>query len=133
MKTIVVDTSALLRLFIPDGPIPDQLEDRIAEASRHDAILLAPSLILAEATQVLLKKERSGFLSGEEADLIRSAILGVPMETVSERDLVESAHAIAREEKLSVYDALFFALARERHAELITADRKLARAWARQR
>ena len=111
MKVTVVDTSALLRLFIPDGPIPEHLEDRVAEAARHEALLLVPSLAFSEATQVLLKKERAGFLSPEEADLIRRAILAFPIEAIPDRDQIEAAHAIARREQLSVYDALFFALA----------------------
>ena len=27
MKSFVVDTSALMRLYVPDGPVPDGLEE----------------------------------------------------------------------------------------------------------
>ena len=132
MKVVVVDTSALLRLFIPDGPIPAGLEARVADAARHEAVLLAPTLIFVEATQVLLKKERAGYLSSDEADLIRDAILDMPIEPVSSRELIAEAHAhaVARASGLTAYDAMFLALARSRRAELITADQRLARAWS---
>jgi hypothetical protein len=68
-SSVTEDTSALLRLFIPDGPIPEGLEERVTEAGRHEAVLLVPSMAFAGATQVLLKKERAGFLTTGEADL----------------------------------------------------------------
>jgi predicted nucleic acid-binding protein len=133
MKVAVIDTSALLRLFIPDGPVPAGLEDLVASASRSDAVLLAPGTALAESGQVLRKKERAGLLSTEDADEILAAILELPLDVVSDRDLVTEALRIARELGLTVYDALFFALAKRKHADLITADHDLAKAWRKSR
>jgi len=58
--TVVVDTSALLRLFIPDGPVPAGMESALRHAERGNNLLLAPELILAEAAQVLLKNRKRG-------------------------------------------------------------------------
>jgi predicted nucleic acid-binding protein len=125
MKAFVVDTSALIRLFVPDGPIPNGLEDAVDLAWRGEAALLAPELALAEAAQVLCKKERAGYLSADESDAIRAEILGVPVDYTGHGGLLEDAVSIARDCDLTVYDALFLALANQRRAELITADARL--------
>lgn len=129
MRAVVVDTSALVRLYVPDGPLPAGLEETVEAAWRGDAVLLAPELLLAEVGQVLRKKERTGFLSSEECDAILDAVLALPLETVCHRPLLEDALALARETELTVYDALFLALARGRGADLISADARLMDYW----
>jgi hypothetical protein len=32
MKNVVIDTSALIRLYVPDGPIPEGLEECVASS-----------------------------------------------------------------------------------------------------
>ena len=48
MRAVVVDTSALIRLYVPDGPIPEGLEAAMGAAWRGEALLIAPDLLLAE-------------------------------------------------------------------------------------
>lgn len=132
MKAFVVDTSALMRLYLPDGPVPDGLEDAVDSAWRGEVALLAPELALAEVAQVLCKKERAAHLSAAESDAIRAEILDLPIEYVGHRDLLEAAVPVARDRGLTVYDALFLALADQRRAQLITADDEL-RSSGRQR
>jgi predicted nucleic acid-binding protein len=133
MKTIVLDTSALLRLFVPDGPLPAGLEDAIAAAARSEAVLLLPETALAEAAQVLLKKHRAGFLSLGDASEILEAILDLPLETVPDRSLVAEALVLAAAHKLTVYDSLFLTLAQRRNADLLTADLDLKKAFKKRR
>ena len=52
----------------------------------------------------------------------------MPLETAGHRAILADSLQLARQQKLTVYDALFIALASNRGAELFTADRKLARA-----
>ena len=132
MRIAVVDTSALLRLFVPDGPLPDGLEDLVGEAWRGDAAILAPELLVAEVAAVLRKKERDGRLATVEVDEILRSILDLPIDLVSHRGMAEDALRIARDLGLTVYDALFLALARARKVGLVTADEDLARAWSRE-
>jgi len=132
MKSFVVDTSALIRLYVPDGPLPDGLEEAVDLAWRGEAALLAPELALVEAAQVLRKKERAGYLATEESDAVLGEIAGLPIDLVGHRGLLGDAVALAREHDLTVYDAVFVALAAARRAELITADRALGgHPWAR--
>ena len=131
MRPVVVDTSALVRLYIPDGPVPDGLEDAVESAWRGDVVLLAPDLLLAEVGQVLRKKEQAGFMSQEECDAVLDAVLALPLELVSHRSLIVDALAAARETGLTVYDALYMALAKARGkgTRLISADERLARVF----
>lgn len=131
MKVLVLDTSALIRFFIPDGPLPEGAEGALQGAWMGDCVLLTPELALAEATQVLLKKERAGVLSSDEAAGILEDILALPFEVVGHRGLLPPASSLARRLDLTVYDAPFLALAVDRGASLLTADEELATAFAR--
>lgn len=129
MTVTVIDTSALIRLYVPDGPVPDGLEAAIDDAWKGDGALLVPELALAEAAQVLWKKEQQGYLSAEEVETILEAILDLPFEALGHRGLLIDAVALARQNTLTVYDALFLATALSRKATLITADAALHRAF----
>lgn len=125
MKSIVVDTSALIRLYLPDGPLPEDLEEQVHAAWNGNTLLLAPDLILAEAGQVLWKKQQAGLIDMKETDEILDAIMEMPIEIVAHRKLLPTALQLARKFSVTVYDALFLALSRIMRAELITADQEL--------
>ena len=125
MKIVVIDTSALIRLYVPDGPIPENLEEHISSALSSETTLLIPELALAEFAQVLWKKEQAGYLTSTEVDEIMSAFLDLPLEIFGHYDILSEGLSLARRYSLSVYDALFLALAGNRKAELVTADQRL--------
>lgn len=129
MKAYVLDTSALIRLYVPDGPLPDQVEQAISEAGRAEAVALVPELAWAEAAQVLHKKVAARAITAAEADEALTALLALPLESVGHREYVTAALEVARARGLSVYDALFLALAKRRRAVLVSADARLLRAW----
>jgi hypothetical protein len=52
----VLDTSALLRLYLADGPLPPSLEPAIQRGCTGDALLLVPDICLLECASVLLKQ-----------------------------------------------------------------------------
>lgn len=125
MKNVVLDTSALMRLYVPDGPLPEGLEPAVDAAWGGEIMMLAPELALAEAAQVLRKKEAAGGLTSSEVDEILTALLGLPIEFMRHHRLVGDAVSLARRHDVTVYDALFLALAQKERAELITADDRL--------
>lgn len=63
MKRVEVDTSALVRLYVPDGPLPDNLETYISSALSYETTLIIPELALAEFAQVIWKKEQADYLT----------------------------------------------------------------------
>jgi predicted nucleic acid-binding protein len=125
----VFDTSALVRLYVPDGPIPEGAEAALEKAWAGDGALVVPELALAEAAQVLLKKEQAGSLRQEEAEGILADLLSLPLEVVGHADLVATALALGRRFDLTAYDGIFLALALARGASLLTADEDLAAAF----
>jgi len=126
----VLDTAALVRLYIPDGPLPEGLEQAMRAAERGEATLLAPELMLAEAAQALHKKRCRRVLSATEAHEILTHLLLLPITYMPHAPLMVRASELAHQCKLTVYDALFLALAEQHSARLITADDSL-RAAAR--
>jgi predicted nucleic acid-binding protein len=94
-------------------------------AERGDINLIAPELALAEAAQVLHKKHRQRLLSANEATTILDHLLLLPIKYMPHAPLLVRATALAQMVKLTVYDALFLALAERYSARLITADETL--------
>ena len=125
MKMVVLDTSALLRLFIPDGPLPASVEQAFRLAERGNARLLAPELLLAEAAQVLHKKWKSRQLSVEENDALLDLIVELPIEFLSHGPFIKHAAEFARSKNLTIYDSLFLSIADINDATLLTADKTL--------
>lgn len=128
MKTYVVDTSALLRLYLPDGPLADQSEEILESAHRGDAVISVPELLFAETAQVLLKKERTKLLTPDETTRIQKEIFSLPIDFIAHKALIDSAGQLARTHNLSIYDGLFLALAKKLKCPLLTCDDKLLRA-----
>jgi predicted nucleic acid-binding protein len=123
----VVDTSAVLRLFVPDGPVPTGLEAFFRGVETGSHVAIAPELLVVEATNVVLKKQRRGELSADESSALILLLEQMPIRYFSHRPLYKSTHQIALETGLSAYDALFLALAQDRGAALFSADERLKR------
>ena len=121
----VVDTSALIRLFVPDGPLPNDFKGFLRGVERGPNIAIAPELLLAEAANVINKKQISGELSESESDQLFSDILSLPIRLFPHRPILLRAFELARVHKLTVYDTLYLALAEEHGAVIFTGDRKL--------
>ena len=123
----VIDTSALIRLFIPDGPALPEAELALSRASTGGDTLLAPDLILVEIANVLLRKLRRGELSDQEHDELLPLMLKLPLRIVEHSTLILQASALARNHKLSAYDAIFLALAQHHGVRLLTCEDGLAK------
>lgn len=123
-----IDTSALVRLYIPDGPVPEGLEIAMQNSERGNDSMIAPELILAECGQVLHKKRTQKILTNEELNLLLSSVLDLPIRLFAHNDLLRPACDLAVEFGLTVYDGLFLALAKHHSAPLFTADDELRRA-----
>lgn len=121
----VIDTSALIRLFVPDGPMHPEAETALNRAASGGASVLAPQLLLVEAANVLLRKRRRGELSGPELSELLQAVESLPIRLCEHGPSIPSACALAETHGLSVYDALYLALAERHGARLITCDEAL--------
>ncbi|RKY25610.1 MAG: hypothetical protein DRP83_06030 [Planctomycetota bacterium] len=124
----ILDTSAVIRLFIADGPIPAGLETFLGEVERGNAVGLAPELLWVEAANVLLRKKLRGELAGDEAEALLEEIIQLPLRRAGHVEILPRAMELADAEGLSVYDALFLSLAELREGVVFTADQQLAEA-----
>lgn len=118
----VIDTSALIRLFVPDGPIHPEVETAFNRAASGTDLVLAPQLLLAEAANVLLRKQRRGELSSQELRELLQAVEALPIRYCGHESLLLAACALAGTHGLTAYDALYLALAEQHGARLITSD-----------
>ena len=126
----VVDTSALIRLFIPDGELPSDFEEFIRGVERDLKTAIAPELLLVEAASVLNKKQKSGELSEDESDQLLADILSLPIRLFPHRPLLSRAFELARKYNATVYDTLYLALAEEHNAVIFSADYKMLKTAA---
>ena len=122
----VFDTSVLVRLFVPDGPLPGGVEECLDAAWRGSCVLHAPELALAEVGGVLRKKEAAGHLSSVEVDEVLDAVLSLPIRYAGHADLLAPAVALSRATGATACDCLFIALARRLDGDLYTADQHMA-------
>ena len=117
MKTTVLDASALLALFF-DEPGAEKVEHLLHQAAEADEPLLIAAVNWAE---VLYTMERKNGAQGwsRTLEFERSMPLDVaPLD----RDLAESAAHLKTAHDLGLADAFAAALAKEKKAELVTAD-----------
>ncbi len=123
----VIDTSALIRLFVPDGPIPDGLEEFFQGVERGRNIAIAPELIMVESANVINKKRSIGEISEEESRQLLLDILSMPIRLFPHRPLIQPSFELAVEYELTVYDALFLALAIEQGAIVFSSDETIVK------
>jgi len=121
----VVDTSALIRLFVPDGLLPTDFVEFLRGVERGLNMAIAPELLLAEAASVINKKEKLEELTEDESDRLLTDVLSLPIRLFPHEPLLPRAYKLARKHNLSVYDTLNLALAEEHGAGIFSVDRKL--------
>jgi predicted nucleic acid-binding protein len=127
----VVDTSALIRLFVPDGPLPDSFEEFMRGVERGVNRAIAPELLVAEAANVLHKKQGLQELTSDESVQLLLDVLSVPIRLFPHRPVIFRAFEIAHKHRSTVYDALYLALAEEHGAAIFSADKELVKIAAK--
>lgn len=121
METIVIDASIAVKWVVAEE------ETEAALGLRSGFRFLAPELLIAECANILWKKVQRGELHSDEAMLAgrlleRSGISFVPM-----RGLLEQATELAISLSHPAYDCVYLAVARQKQARFVTADRRLLR------
>lgn len=123
MTRLVVDASVAVKWVVAEK------ESTAAVALRpHE--LLAPDLIFVECANVLWAKSRRSFLTRDEAVERLALLLHSPIRVTPTRELTARALELALELDHPVYDCVYLALALERDARLVTADRRFVRSLA---
>ncbi|HXW04393.1 MAG TPA: type II toxin-antitoxin system VapC family toxin [Vicinamibacterales bacterium] len=121
MSVFVVDASLVVKWFIPE--IHSEAARRWLRAS-HDYV--APDLLFSEAGNTVWKKVRRKELEEIEGRQLVRDLAQVAVETVATRSVLEDALALALTAGITVYDAMYLALAVRLETEVITGDDRLA-------
>lgn len=128
-KTVVVDTNIALKWVLEEKDSNNAIA-LLAEWKREKAVVLAPSLLIYEASNILHREMRAKKISNDIAQsgihlLLRTVTLVSPNEPA----LYLRAMALSERFGLpAAYDAQYLALAEHEECELWTEDTKLRRA-----
>lgn len=128
-KTVVVDTNIALKWVLEEKDSNNAIA-LLAEWKREKAVVLAPSLLIYEASNILHREMRAKKISNDIAQsgihlLLRTVTLVSPNEPA----LYLRAMALSERFGLpAAYDAQYLALAEREECELWTEDTKLRRA-----
>ncbi|MDQ3380033.1 MAG: type II toxin-antitoxin system VapC family toxin [Actinomycetota bacterium] len=118
---IVVDASAIVESVVLERHIPE-LSDRLT----NDGDLHAPHLVDVEVLHALRRLVASGALSSDRASDARVDAANLLIMRYPHLDLLERAWELR--DNLTVYDAVYVALAELLDAPLVTCDARLAQA-----
>lgn len=126
--TCVVDASVLVKLFVPEeGSEAATALLATAGVTRRVAV---PDLAPVECANVLRTWVRRGRLTPDVARQSVGDLILLPLEVWPAEDLLPAAMHLALTQGITVYDALYVALADRLDCPLITADAALVRAIA---
>lgn len=126
MTSQVIDTSALVQYVLPEEASP-VVEKLIAFHRAGIANLTAPAYILVESANVLWKHIQRRNVQPEDAVPSLRTLRHLGIRLVPDADLLEDALILAADHGITVYDALFCALAARENVQLITSDSALVR------
>lgn len=119
--SVVVDASVLVAATTDAGREGTWAEDLLAEAE-----LVAPHLVLVEATNILRRLELAKQLTSLEASAAQRDLVSLDMLLVAFEPFAERVWELRR--NVSSYDAWYVAVAEAFDLPLATLDRRLSRA-----
>lgn len=118
---IVVDASVIVTALADDGDDGDRVRDRL-----RGERLVAPHLIDLEVTSAWRRLAASGDLDDRRARLALDDLRALRLERVPHTSLLSRCWELR--DNLTLYDAVYVAMAEALDATLLTGDGRLARA-----
>jgi predicted nucleic acid-binding protein len=118
---LVIDASVLAPALTDDGPDGDK-----ARARLKGNALAAPELIDLETSSVIRRQLSVGALDARRAELALTDLIDLPLRRAPHRPLLARCWELRA--NLTVYDAVYVALAELLDVVLLTADARLANA-----
>lgn len=127
---LVIDASVIIKAYVPEI-LSEKAEEVMSRLNSGELELLAPDLIYAETGNILWKKRRLRELESAEVDEIVDAIAALPIIIEQSLPIMPLSVSIAMHCNVSVYDAMYVAVANLYKTRMITADRRLVDALAK--
>src|SRR3989344_6507070 len=121
---VVIDTSVAYKWFNKDEELFEEATKLLIQHINQDQPIIVPELLFLELanawstkTKLTIEQIKQNFVDLEKANL--------QVEVLS-FDFLYRAMLLARTYQVSVYDAIYAVLAKEKKCDLITADNKFA-------
>jgi predicted nucleic acid-binding protein len=127
---LVIDASVVIKFYVPEI-LSDEAVEALSRVTDGELLLYAPDLVYPETGNILWKKQYRRELTSEEVDEIANAIIALPMIIEPSKPIIPLAVSIAMHSGITVYDAMYVAVARVYETKMITADKKLTDALAK--
>ncbi|MBN1314100.1 MAG: type II toxin-antitoxin system VapC family toxin [Anaerolineales bacterium] len=123
----VVDASVGIKLFLVEdlADAAHALFSRLADTP--PARLIVPDLFIVECANILWKYCRRFNYPPDDAQQNIADLISLPLNIISNADLVMEALSLAVTHEITAYDAAYVALSQQFDLPLITADEKLVR------
>ncbi|MEZ5658455.1 MAG: type II toxin-antitoxin system VapC family toxin [Burkholderiaceae bacterium] len=118
--SVVLDASAAVRAVLDPAGQPVLL-DRIGDA----ALVLAPTLLVAEVGNALWKYQRARQIGADELVARHREAMALVHRIVNDAELFPEVLMLAADAGHPVYDAIYAVTARRHAAVLVTFDRRL--------
>jgi predicted nucleic acid-binding protein len=130
MPTIraVFDASVLLRALLAGA---DDARAWVRGVEARQVTASVPELLFAECVHVARRAVRSGAFAQADAAVVVDRVGRLPLRVHPNRDLATAALPRALVSGISGYDAFYVVLAEALDATLVTADRRLTKAYPR--
>jgi predicted nucleic acid-binding protein len=125
MMSLVVDSSVLLKAYLPDEDGRQDAQHLIRDYAHGTVSLYAPSLISYEIANACLVASRMARLKKEKATELMVEMLGIELVKVDIDGLEERIFNLAAKYGRSAYDAAYVIVAESKHLPFFTADKKL--------
>lgn len=124
-ETFVIDASVLVKLYANEDA-SEEARSLLGRAGDPDPpLFLAPTLIYVECANALLKYTRRLDMDRRIAEESISSFARLPINAFDSSEFLPRAFDIAITAQLSLYDALYVALAQIFDAKLVSDDRRL--------
>lgn len=124
---MVVDSSVVAKWFFPEK-LQQQALNLRSDWISNVVDLIAPDLILAEVSNIIWKKQRSGLITETEAKSAITDLLALAIPRIETHIILPKAYDLAQLFGRTIYDSLYIALAIEMEAKFVTADLRLCNA-----
>jgi predicted nucleic acid-binding protein len=130
--TLVLDASVAVKWAMPLArePFTEESLRLLKRYADGEVGFVVPDVFWAELGNVLWKGTRQGRWRQDEAEAVAADMQARDFKTVSSLVLLDEALRIAFAHDRAVYDCLYVALAVQSKTDLITADERLANAFA---
>ena len=128
-RRLVVDASVLVKRVLLEPGFEEV--DRLLEGAVEGFLELhAPDLVFKEVGNAIWRHASRGCVKLDEAPRLLRAVLELPLRVHSQdAELLTRSMELALKSSITVYDALYIALAERLRAELVTYDEGLKQAY----